>query len=333
MPPPFDSPREAANKTQNEPQKGSSAETGDARARFHAWWDALPGNVRGSIWMLGAGMVFAVMGALIKHVGQRLPVVEILFLRQLFVIVVMSPAFVRGFPAVFRTERLGLHMARVGLSAIAMITGFTALVHLPLAEATAISFSRTLFTTMLAVVILHEIVGWRRWTATAVGFLGVLVIVRPSPEGLNEYAILALVSAMFVAMVMITIRMLTRTESPATIIAYQSLFLSIILASPAWYFWVTPTWEELALTALIGGVMSVAQFTNIKAYANGEAAAIAPVEYIRLLGAAALGYAFFSEVPTVYTLIGAGIIIASTLYTVRRNAMRKAAPPVADAES
>ena len=101
----------------------------------------------------------------------------------------------------FRTERLGLHMTRVGLSAVAMVTGFTALVHMPLAEATSISFSRTLFTTLLAVVILHEVVGWRRWTATAIGFVGVLVVVRPSPDGLNEYAVLALISAMFVAMV------------------------------------------------------------------------------------------------------------------------------------
>jgi len=291
--------------------------------RFRVWWDGLPGNVRGSVWLFAGGLVFAVMGALIKYVGQSLPVVEILFLRTIFVIVVMSPAIIRGFPAVFRTERLSLHLTRVGLSAVAMVTGFTALVQLPLAEATAISFSRTLFTTLLAVVVLHEIVGWRRWTATAVGFLGVLVVVRPSPEGMNEYALLALVSAMFVAMVMITIRMLSQTERPATIIAYQSVFLAVILAGPAWYFWVWPTWEELALTAVIGGVMSVAQFVNIKAYSNGEAAAIAPVEYVRLLASAGLGYMMFSEVPTIYTVIGAVIIIGSTLYTVRRNAMKK----------
>lgn len=321
MPPPSDSPR------------GTVAAAPPVivapLVRFRAWWDGLSGNVRGSIWLFGASFVFAIMGALIKFVGQRLPVVEILFLRQIFVLVIISPVIVKGFPAVFRTEKLGLHLARVGLSAVAMITGFTALVHLPLAEATAISFSRTLFTTMLAVVILHEIVGWRRWTATAVGFVGVLVVVRPSPGDFNEYAVLAMVSAMFVAMIMIAIRILTRTERPGTIIAYQSVFLSLLLAGPAWYFWVTPSWQDLALTAVIGGVMSVAQFVNIKAYSNGEAAAIAPIEYVRLLASAGLGYAVFSEIPTVYTAVGATIIIGSTLYTVRRNAIRKQVKPVA----
>ncbi|SDG46951.1 Permease of the drug/metabolite transporter (DMT) superfamily [Thalassobaculum litoreum DSM 18839] len=318
MPPPSDSPQSA--------DSGTPA-LATPLVRFRSWWDGLSGNVRGSIWLFAAGLVFAVMGALIKFVGQRLPVVEILFLRQAFVIVVVSPAIIKGFPAVFRTERLGLHTLRVGLSAIAMTTGFTALVHLPLAEATAISFSRTLFTTMLAVVILHEIVGWRRWTATAVGFVGVVIVAHPSPSGLNEYALLALLSAFFVAMIMICLRMLARTERPATIIAYQSVCLTVILAGPAWYFWVWPTWEDLALTAVIGGVMSLAQFVNIKAYSNGEAAAIAPVEYIRLLASAGLGFMMFSEVPTIYTVIGAVFIIGSTLYTIRRNAMKNTPVP------
>ena len=319
MPPPSDSPQSA--------DSGTSPALAAPLVRFRTWWDGLSGNVRGSIWLFAAGLVFAVMGALIKFVGQRLPVVEILFLRQAFVIVVVSPAIIKGFPAVFRTERLGLHMLRVGLSSIAMTTGFTALVHLPLAEATAISFSRTLFTTMLAVVILHEIVGWRRWTATAVGFLGVVIVAHPSPSGLNEYALLALLSAFFVAMIMICLRMLARTERPATIIAYQSVCLTVILAGPAWYFWVWPTWEDLALTAVIGGVMSLAQFVNIKAYSNGEAAAIAPVEYVRLLASAGLGFMMFSEVPTIYTVIGAVFIIGSTFYTVRRNAMKNTPVP------
>ena len=299
------------------------ASSGGPVERWRAWWDGLAPNLRGSIWLFGAGLVFAVMAALIKHVGQRLPVVEILFFRQLFVIVFVSPAIAKGFPAVFETKVFGLHMVRIGLATVAMTSGFTAIVHLPLAEATAISFSRTLFTTLLAVLILHEIVGWRRWSATAIGFLGVLVVVRPSPEGLNEYALLALLSAMFVAGIMITLRLLTRTERPATIIAYQAVFLTVILAPPTWYFWVTPTLEELALLAVIGAVMSVAQFLNIKAYANGEAAALAPVEYVRLLAAAGLGFLVFAEVPTIYTAVGAIIIIASTLYTVRRSARRK----------
>lgn len=297
-------------------------------ARFRRWWSALPGNVRGSIWMSIGGLVFAVMAALIKHTGRTLPVIEILFIRQLFVLVYLSPAIAKGFPAVFETERLGLHMARVGFSAVAMVTGFTALVHLPLAEVTAISFSRTLFTTLLAIIILHEFVGWRRWSATAVGFLGVLVIVRPSPADLNEYALLALVSAFFVAGIMIVLRLLSQTERPITIMAYQAVCLTVIMGVPTIWLWVTPSWNELLVLAVIGGAMSIGQYTNIKAFSAGEAAAVAPFEYGRLLFATAFGIWFFAEIPTIYTLIGASIIIASTLYTMHRNTIKKQPTPV-----
>lgn len=292
-------------------------------AVFRATWSDLPGNVRGSVWMVLCSIAFAVMATCIKLLGRDLPVIEILFFRQMFVIVVVSPAICRGFPSIFRTTRLPLHVLRALLAVVAMVTGFTALVHLPLAEATAISFARTLFTTMLAVVILKEIVGWRRWCATLVGFVGILIIVRPSPEHFNEYALLALISACFVAGVQIVLRTVSRLDRPATIIAYQSVFLSILLAGPTIYLWVTPTWEQLAFMAAIGCVMSVVQWTMIKAYAAGEASAIAPMEYGRLLFATVAGILIFAEIPTIYTLIGSALVIASTLYTVHRNSIRQ----------
>ncbi|NQW11041.1 MAG: DMT family transporter [Alphaproteobacteria bacterium] len=311
----------------DDPADSPAARWRGALARFHVRWDALPGNVRGSIWMSISGLVFAVMVALIKHTGRTLPVIEILFIRQLFVLIYLSPAIARGFPAVFRTKRPELHAIRVGLSAVAMTAAFTALVHLPLAEATAISFSRALFTTVLAVFILRETVGWRRWSATAVGLIGVLVIVRPSPEHANEYALLGLLSAVFVAGIMIVLRLLSQTERPITIMAYQAVCLTVIMAVPAAWLWVTPTWEELLVLAVIGGVMSVGQYTNIKAFAAGEAAAVAPFEYGRLLFATVFGIWFFAEIPTIYTLIGAAIVIASTLYTMHRNAIKKQPAP------
>jgi len=289
-------------------------------------WNALPGNLRGSLWLVLSSFILVVMAAMIKHVGQRLPVVEILFFRQMFVIAVVSPAIAKGFPKVFRTDRFRLHMLRIGLSTVAMLTGFTALVHMPLAEATAIGFARTLFTTLLAIVILHEIVGWRRWTATIVGFIGVLIVLRPTPEGLNEYAVLALISAAFVAGIMIVLRMLSQTERPVTIMSYQAVCLSVVFAPMAAWVWVWPTWEEVALLGVIGVIMSAGQWTNIQAYKAGEASAIAPFEYGRLLFATLLGIWIFSEIPTIYTGLGAIVIAGSTLYTARRNARKKSGP-------
>ncbi len=301
-------------------------------ARYRASWDLLSANVRGSIWMVLSSLVFAVMATCIKLLGQDLPVIEILFFRQMFVILVVLPAIARGFPTVLVTSRWPVHLTRALLAFVAMTAGFTALVHLPLAEATAISFARTLFTTILAVVFLHEVVGWRRWTATLVGFLWVVVVARPSPEQFNEYALLALLSACFVAALQIALRSLAQTERPVTIMAYQNVCLSLLLAGPAAYLWVTPTWEQVAFLAAIGVLMSVVQWTMIKAYGIGEASAIAPMEYGRLLFATVAGIWVFAEVPTVYTLVGATLIIASTLYTVHRNRLRQAPAAAKEAE-
>ena len=314
------------------PETPSDGPPSGRLARYRASWDLLSANVRGSIWMVLSSLVFAVMATCIKLLGQDLPVIEILFFRQMFVILVVLPAIARGFTTVLVTSRWPVHLTRALLAFVAMTAGFTALVHLPLAEATAISFARTLFTTILAVVFLHEVVGWRRWTATLVGFLGVVVVARPSPEQFNEYALLALLSACFVAALQIALRSLAQTERPVTIMAYQNVCLSLLLAGPAAYLWVTPTWEQVAFLAAIGVLMSVVQWTMIKAYGIGEASAIAPMEYGRLLFATVAGIWVFAEVPTVYTLVGATLIIASTLYTVHRNRLRQAPAAAKEAE-
>ncbi|HEY9568871.1 MAG TPA: DMT family transporter [Thalassobaculum sp.] len=299
--------------------------------RFQDWWGALPANARGSVWMILSSLTFAVMATGIKLLGQDLPVVEILFFRQMFVLLLVSPAIARGFPSVLKTRRWPVHLTRSLLAFVAMTAGFTALVHLPLAEATAISFARTLFTTILAIVFLHEVVGWRRWSATLVGFLGVVIVARPSPGHLSEYALLALLSAAFVAALQIALRSLARTERPLTIMTYQNVSLSILLVGPTIYLWVTPTLEQLCFLAGIGAFMSVVQWTMIKAYGVGDASAIAPMEYGRLLFAAIAGVLVFSEYPTIHTWIGAALIIGSTLYTLRRNARRQAtAEPAAE---
>jgi drug/metabolite transporter (DMT)-like permease len=156
-------------------------------------WLTLPVNVRGSLIVLLASLVAVLMTSLIKHVGQSLPVVEILFIRQILVLVIISPVILKNIDNVFRTKVLRFHVLRSSLSVIAMLTGFIAVVHLPLAEATAISFVRTLFTTILAIFFLKEVVGIRRWSSVIVGFIGVLVIVRPETDNINVYALLAIV--------------------------------------------------------------------------------------------------------------------------------------------
>lgn len=290
-------------------------------------WNSLTGNVRGSILVIIGTFVGTLMVSCIKVLGQRIPVVEILFMRQVVLLLVIAPMMVRNFPGVFVSRHRKLHFIRVGVSSIAMITGFTAFVHLPLAEATTIGFARTLFTTVLAVLILHETVGLRRWSATALGFIGVVVVVQPGSDSFSLYALAAILSAFLVALLMIFLRTLSQVDKPITIMSYQAVFLTLILAAPALYFWVTPTWTELVLVIVAGTLMSVMQWLNIQAYKVGEAAAIAPMDYFRLFFATLIGIWFFSEIPTIWTFVGAGIILLSTAYTMHRNSIRKSAAP------
>ena len=290
-------------------------------------WNSLTGNVRGSILIIIGTFVGTLMVSCIKVLGQRIPVVEILFMRQVVLLLVIAPMMVRNFPGVLVSRHRKLHFIRVGVSSIAMITGFTAFVHLPLAEATTIGFARTLFTTVLAVLILHETVGLRRWSATALGFIGVVVVVQPGSDSFSLYALAAILSAFLVALLMIFLRTLSQVDKPITIMSYQAVFLTLILAAPALYFWVTPTWTELVLVIVAGTLMSVMQWLNIQAYKVGEAAAIAPMDYFRLFFATLIGIWFFSEIPTIWTFVGAGIILLSTAYTMHRNSIRKSAAP------
>ncbi len=286
-------------------------------------WLTLPGNVRGSLIVLVASLLSVLMTSLIKHVGQTIPVVEILFIRQILVVVIISPVILKNIDTVFTTRVFRFHALRGSLSVVAMLTGFTAVVYLPLAEVTAISFVRTLFTTILAIFFLKEVVGVRRWSSVIVGFIGVLIIVRPEPENINAYALLAIASAFFVSCINILMRKLSQIEKPSTIMAYQSIIVILFMAGPAIYLWVTPTLDEVFFIVVIGGLMSLMQWIFIQAFKVGEAAAIAPMEYARLLYAVFIGIVFFAEVPTPWTLGGAGIIVASTLYTLHRNALKK----------
>ena len=286
-----------------------------------ASWQGLSGNARGSLWLLTGGLFATVMITGIKFAGQRLPVLEILFMRQLFLFIMLTPILAREFPGAFRTKRLKLHFTRCAVSIVAMVTGFTAIVHLPLAEATAISFSRALFATVLAVLILKELVGIRRWGATLVGFLGVLIIVQPSSDGINAYALLAIVSAALVSCNLIMTKKLTTTEKPKTIMAYHAGLLTIAYAGPCWWLWVEPTWPEVGLIVGLAGLMSAVQYCIIRGYRDAEASAAQPLEYVRLLYAAAIGFLVFAEIPTTWTWVGAALIIASSLYTMKRNVM------------
>ena len=286
-------------------------------------FDKQSDNVKGALILMLAAFGFSLMVAMIKVVGERLPVTQILFLRQLGMTIMLAPILIKTFPGSLNSSRIHLQFARILLALIAMVFGFTAVINMPLADATAIAFAKSFFVTIFAVIFLKETVGVYRWSAVAIGFIGVLVMLRPGTAGFSVYGLMAVCAAASAGLVMVIIRILTRTDPPSTILAYQAIGVGLIMAIPAMIQWVPPTPTEWALLAGIGFVSYFAQKANIYAFSYGEASLLASLDYVRIVYATLFGWVLFSELPQTSTWIGAGIVIIASIYTVHRETKRK----------
>ncbi len=300
------------------------SQNAEVRSVLARWWDSLKPNVKGAILFVLASVVFTGMIVLIKMASERLHVTEVLFFRQLTMVAIASPAIIAGWPGSITSTRPSLQAMRVLFAFCAMTLGFGAFVHLPLAEVTVISFSKSFFMVILAIVILQEVVAWPRWSAVGIGFLGVLIIVWPEPgQTLDLWHLAALASAICVAVVMVIIRILSREDRPVTILTYQAVGVGILMLPPALYFWQVPTTNEWLLIIAIGIVSAIAQYINILAIRSAEASSLAPFEYTRLVFAAIAGLWFFDEWPEDQVWIGAAVIIAAALFVVHREQRAK----------
>jgi len=266
-------------------------------------WATLPGNLCGGILYLAGALLLTIMLGLIKLAGQRLHVTEILFFRQLTMAAISAPIIVRGLPDSLRSKRPDLQLLRIAVAFGAMTLGFT----------------KTFFMTILGILLLGEAVRNRRWVALAVGFGGVLVILWPSGQGgLDIYHLASLASACLVALVMVLIRKLSQVDQPLTILSYQAIGIGLLMVAPTLWFWQTPTWTEAGLLVLIGAIGVVGQYINILALKAGEAGALAPLDFTRLVFAGALGLVLFGEWPANRVWFGAAVIVAAALYILHR---------------
>jgi len=268
--------------------------------KMPAAFQALPGNLKGSLTLLVAAGGFAVMVLMIKIVGQQLHVTQILFVRQLIMVLIVAPKILSHFPGCLETKRLDLQLIRVVFALIAMLCGFYAVIHMPLADAMAIGFAKSFFVTIFAIWFLQEVVGIRRWMAVAAGFFGVLIMMQPGTEGFDPHSILALIASAAAGLVMVIIRKLSETDKPIT----------------------TPT--EWLLLLGIGVVSYGAQMMNIYAYSWGEASVLASLDYVRLLYATLFGWLVFDTLPGPYTWAGSVVIVCAAIYTLHRERQRKA---------
>ncbi len=287
---------------------------------------------RGIGFMLLAVLLFATMDLVIKWVAADYPIVQIVFFRNLFAFLPIALSLRRGGGglALLRTRTLGNHVLRGVLGIASMVFGFWGLALLPLGDAVALGQSAPIFVTALSVPLLAEKVGVRRWSAVVVGFLGVVLMTRPGSGIFDPAALLPVAGAATYAMVVILVRRLNRTEAPATIVFYFTLFATLASGLVLPFVWVTPDVVGFLLLAGIGILGGCGQFAITYAFRLAPVAIVAPFDYLSLVFAMAFGYVIWHEVPDAWLLTGAAIVVASGLYILHRETKlgrRRPVPP------
>jgi len=282
---------------------------------------AAPLPLRAVLLMVASACSFGLMAILIRYASKSLHSFEIAFFRSLFGALATAPLLIRHGLRILRTDRLRFYALRCGISTVGMLAGFWAIAHLPLAQAISLSYSSPLFVTIGAVLFLGEIVRMRRWSAVVAGFIGVLVIVRPGTDGFTAASLVALLAAACTGTVTISVKFLSRSDAPDTIVLLTT-WLWVPLSLPAALFvWQAPPaalWPWLVAIGILG---TLGQYSWTHALRLADASMLAPFSYLQLVIVSVLAWFAFGETLDRYTVIGAAIVIGATLYIARREAM------------
>ncbi len=281
---------------------------------------AIPAPVQGALIMTAAAFCFSVMNVFVRLAAEDMEPLQVAFFRNFFALMFMLPWLARAGFEGLRTQRFRLHLLRSIFALLTMITWFSALALLPLSEAVALNFTVPLFATAGAALVLGEVVRARRWTATVVGFLGTLIILRPGFTEVTPAMSLPVLAALCMACATLTVKSLSRTERASTIVIYMTLILTPLSFVPALFVWQWPNWETLIYLIGLGGSGALAHLLLTIAYTKADASAVVPFDYTRLPFVAVIAYVLFGEVPDLWTWVGAAVIAASAIYIARREA-------------
>jgi len=279
--------------------------------------------------MLASALSFTGMTVLIKFLGEGYPPTLQTFYRQAAGFAVLLPLILRLGRRAYATSRPGILFFRSAAGTLATIFSFYAYQEMPLADANALSFTRALWLVPLAAFVVREKVGPLRIGAALVGFAGVLLMVRPGAEGqfaLGLPALAMLAGSFLFALTITGMKVLTRDHAPSVLLVW-AVTLGLIFAIPGGILeWQTPKPMDFVLLCIMGVLGTVTQACYIKGMQRGDAAAMAPIDYTRLVFATAAGVLIFHEVPSIWTLSGAGIVVASTLFiTLREQQLARSA--------
>ncbi len=296
------------------PEKKSAARKAPARADR---------PFRGIALILASTVFLGTSDVTAKYLSATLPSIEIAWIRFVAFALIMVPAMLPGSPLyALHTDRRGLQLMRgVALlgSSLFFISGLR---FLPIAEASATGFVSPLFVTALSILFLSERVGVRRWLATAVGLIGVLIILRPGSGAFHPAAVFPLVSALAWACTLIMTRMMSGRDRAITTMTYSSIAGVCVLSALVPFVWVTPSWHDILFGIFIGIASTAGQWIVVLAFRYADASVLAPFSYTQLLWVSILGFVIFGEIPDIWTVVGAVFIVASGLYTAHRERVR-----------
>ncbi len=273
-----------------------------------------------TFYMLAAMACFAAMSGFIRLSTAELDPLQVVFFRNFLALLMMLPWLARSGLGALKTKRIGLYGLRAAINILGMAAGFTAITLIPRAEVTALSFTAPLFATLGAALVLGEVVRARRITALVVGFVGVLVVLRPGVDSISLGAMLAIVNALSIALTALILKPLTRTEQPAAIVTYMALLHSPLALVPALFVWQWPSGEAWLWLVLLAAAGTLGHLCFTRAFARAEVTQIMPLEFVRLPLVAVFAFVVFAEVPTLWTWLGGGVIFASTAYITHREA-------------
>lgn len=281
-------------------------------------------NLQAILWALLATILVSLVSVMAKIAVNDFHVLQILFIRQMFIFISVLPSIAPNFPQSLKTKHPFIHALRLLGAFIALSTSVWALAVLPLTTAITLAFSQVLFVALLAFIFLKEAIDLPRAVAVILGFIGVVIVMHPSLDALiNFHALIPIIGALGAAVAIISVRKLSQTESTATLLAYQAIFVGLLAGIPLFWLWVQPSFAELMLLIAMGIVATAANWVGVKSLRLGEASFVGNIEYIKLIYAAIFGYFIFDEIPDNYTIIGALVIVMASVYMFHHEAKKK----------
>jgi len=308
--------------------ENSPGPLGAIRTRITSWWEGVAPASRGLILFSIGSFGLVVMAGIVKALGDRLPPFEMLFFRSFIGFLVVIWLFRADLMEPLRTKRHGAHFFRGLVGAGGNACFFWTITNMLLADSLALQFSRPLWMVPLALCFLSEVVGFRRTAVAFIGFAGILVYTRPFTEGFDHNALIGALGGLFAALVIVAIKNLQTSESTKVIMFYYAFWNAFFSFLPAVATWVTPTPAEFALLVLIGVLGIGGQALMTHGLSLGDATALVPLDYVRIVYAALIGFVFFGELPGPWSFAGMALIIGSSLYLVageRKRARNRAA--------